>query len=309
MKHDELLTKWLNNEISEAELEHLNSSPEHASYLRIAEAASKLSPPEFNEKENYKSITSNASFQQDDLKDSTIRPLRSMKSFLKVAAVFAILFTGFHLFNTMDTSVKTTIAEKRTIELPDHSEVVLNARSEMTFNKKNWDKNRTISLNGEAFFSVARGNKFDVITKQGTVSVLGTQFNVFARDDKFYINCYEGLVSVSLNGSKIELQAGKELKIENGLIIYHDSSNTENPSWLLNESYFENTTLALVLQEIERQYPIKITTDNINVEKRFTGAFTHNDLDLALKSVCEPLNLAYSISGNDDVTLYAKGNK
>ena len=309
MKHDELLTKWLNNEISEAELEHLNSSPEHASYLRIAEAASKLSPPEFNEKENYKSITSNASFQQDDLKDSTIRPLRSMKSFLKVAAVFAILFTGFHLFNTMDTSVKTTIAEKRTIQLPDHSEVVLNAQSEMTFNKKNWDENRSISLNGEAFFSVSKGNKFDVITKQGTVSVLGTQFNVFARDDKFYINCYEGLVSVSLNGSKIELQAGKELKIENGLIIYHDSSNTENPSWLLNESYFENTTLALVLQEIERQYPIKITTDNINVEKRFTGAFTHNDLDLALKSVCDPLNLAYSISGNDDVTLYAKGNK
>jgi len=309
MKHDELLTKWLNNEISEAELELLKSSPEYASYIRIAEAASKLSPPNFNEKETLTAITSKALFQSDDQKDRSVRPLRSMKTFLRIAAVFAILFTGFHLINTMDTSVKTSIAEKMNIELPDRSEVVLNAQSEIKFNKKNWNDNRNISLNGEAFFKVSKGNTFNVRTAQGTVSVLGTQFNVFSRDDKLYINCYEGLVSVSLNNTNIELQAGKELKIENGLIIYHDSSNTENPSWLSDESYFENATLALVLQEIERQYPIKITTDNVNVEKRFTGAFTHKDLDLALKSVCDPLNLAYSINGNDDVILYAKGNK
>jgi ferric-dicitrate binding protein FerR (iron transport regulator) len=309
MKHDELLTKWLNNEISEEELEQLKNAPDYASYIRIAETASKLSPPEFKEKETYTAIASNVSFHQKDLKDLKVRPLRSMKTFLKVAAVFAILFTGFHLFNTLETSVKTTIAEKKTIELPDRSEVVLNAQSEVKFNKRNWDENRTISLNGEAFFNVSNGNTFNVNTDQGTVSVLGTQFNVFSRDNKFYINCYEGLVSVSLNDTKIELHAGKELKIENGILIYHDTSNAENPSWLSNESYFENATLALVLQEIERQYPIKITTDNINVEKRFTGAFTHKDLDLALKSVCDPLNLAYSIGGNDDVTLYAKGNK
>ena len=309
MKHDELLTKWLNNEISETELKLLKSSPDYASYLRIAEAASKLSPPEFNEKETYSASASKASVQQEDQRDSTIRPLRSMKTFLRVAAVIAILFTGFHMINTLDTTVNTAIAEKKTIELPDRSEVVLNAQSEIKFNKKNWGENRNISLNGEAFFNVSKGNTFIVNTEHGTVRVLGTQFNVFTRDNRFFINCYEGLVSVSFNDSQIELHAGNELKIENGLIIYHDSSNTENPSWLLNESYFENATLALVLQEIERQYPIKITTDNINVEMRFTGAFTHEDLELALKSVCDPLNLAYSISDNDDVTLYAKANK
>jgi ferric-dicitrate binding protein FerR (iron transport regulator) len=309
MKHDELLTKWLNNEISELELELLKSTPEYSSYLRIAEAASKLSLPTFNEKKVYTGISSKTSFLQGDFRERNIQPLRSMKTFLKIAAVFAIFFTGFHFINQMDTSVNTTIAEKRTIELPDRSEVIMNAQSEIKFNKKNWDKNRNISLNGEAFFRVSKGNTFNVNTDQGTVSVLGTQFNVFARDNKFYINCYEGLVRVSLNGKQIELNAGKEIKIENGLVIYHDFSNTETPSWLLNESYFENATLALVLQEIERQYPIRITTDNINVEMRFTGAFTHEDLELALKSVCDPLNLAYSISGNDDVTLYAKGNK
>ena len=309
MKYDDLLTKWLNNEISDAELEVLKSSPEYASYMRIAEASSKLSLPEFNEKETYSAIASKTSIQRVNERNSKVRPLRSMKAFLKVAAVFAILFTGFHLINTLDTTVKTTIAEKKTIELPDRTEVILNAQTEVKFNGKNWNDSRNVSLNGEAFFKVSKGSTFNVNTAQGTVSVLGTQFNVFARDNKFYINCYEGLVSVFLNDSKIELQAGKELKIENGLIIYHKSSNTENPDWLLDESYFENATLATVLQEIERQYPIKITTDNVNVEKRFTGAFTHKDLDLALKSVCDPLNLAYSISGNDDVILYAKGNK
>jgi ferric-dicitrate binding protein FerR (iron transport regulator) len=308
MKQDELLNKWLNNEISEAELEELKSSPDYASYIKIADAASRLSPPQFNEKEVFSSIISETSFQKQENHDRSVRPLRSMKAFLKIAAVFAIFFTGFHLFNTLDTTVSTAVAEKMTIELPDHTEVVLNAQSKLKYNKSDWDENRTITLNGEAYFKVAKGDKFDVMTSQGVVRVLGTQFNVFARDDKFYINCYEGLVSVSVHLKIFELHAGEVLKIENGIVVYQDSSNSDTPSWLLDESYFENATLAMVLKEIERQYPIEITTDNINVERRFTGAFTHKDLDLALKSVCDPLNLAYSIGGND-VTLYAKGNK
>lgn len=308
MKQNELLNKWLNNEISEAELEELKSSPDYTSYIKIADAASRLSPPKFNKKEVFSSIASKTSSQKQENHDRSVRPLRSMKAFFKIAAVFAIFFTGFHLINTLDTKVSTAVAEKRTIELPDQSEVVLNAQSELRYNKSEWDEDRTIVLDGEAYFKVAKGNKFDVLTSQGIVSVLGTQFNVFARDDKFFINCYEGLVSVSVHQKKLELHAGEILKIENGIVVYHDSSNSDTPSWLSDESYFENATLAMVLKEIERQYPIKITTDNINVERRFTGAFTHKDLDLALKSVCDPLNLAYSIGGND-VTLYAKGNK
>ncbi|MCH7783809.1 MAG: FecR family protein [Bacteroidetes bacterium] len=302
MRKDYLLAKWLNKNITNEELTELKSSSEYATYIKIAEATSKLKIPSFNIDANFKAISS-----QIKLKDKVIR-LKPMATFLKIAAVIAVLFTVYLFINSLDTTIETKIAEKQYFLLPDDSKVVLNANSTINYNKKDWKKSRELTLNGEAYFNVSKGKKFLVITQLGIVNVLGTQFNVLARDDNFYIKCYEGLVSVSFNDTIIKLSAGKKLKIENGVLIKHYKNNTSSPGWIANESSFENTTLAIVLKEFERQYPIKITTKNINVNKRFSGSFTHNNLNLALKSVCDPLNLSFTING-EDVTIYAKDNK
>lgn len=302
MRKDYLLAKWLNKNITNEELTELKSSSEYATYIKIAEATSKLKIPSFNIDANFKAISS-----QIKLKDKVIR-LKPMATFLKIAAVIAVLFTVYLFINSLDTTIETKIAEKQYFLLPDDSKVVLNANSTINYNKKDWKKSRELTLNGEAYFNVSKGKKFLVITQLGIVNVLGTKFNVLARDDNFYIKCYEGLVSVSFNDTIIKLSAGKKLKIENGVLIKHYKNNTSSPGWIANESSFENTTLAIVLKEFERQYPIKITTENINVNKRFSGSFTHNNLNLALKSVCDPLNLSFTING-EDVTIYAKDNK
>ena len=302
MRKDYLLAKWLNKNITNEELTELKSSSEYATYIKIAEATSKLKIPSFNIDANFKAISS-----QIKLKDKVIR-LKPMATFLKIAAVIAVLFTVYLFINSLDTTIETKIAEKQYFLLPDDSKVVLNENSTINYNKKDWKKSRELTLNGEAYFNVSKGKKFLVITQLGIVNVLGTQFNVLARDDNFYIKCYEGLVSVSFNDTIIKLSAGKKLKIENGVLIKHYKNNTSSPGWIANESSFENTTLAIVLKEFERQYPIKITTKNINVNKRFSGSFTHNNLNLALKSVCDPLNLSFTING-EDVTIYAKDNK
>lgn len=302
MRKDYLLAKWLNKNITNEELTELKSSSEYATYIKIAEATSKLKIPSFNIDANFKAISS-----QIKLKDKVIR-LKPMATFLKIAAVIAVLFTVYLFINSLDTTIETKIAEKQYFLLPDDSKVVLNANSTINYNKKDWKKSRELTLNGEAYFNVSKGKKFLVKTQLGIVNVLGTQFNVLARDDNFYIKCYEGLVSVSFNDTLIKLSAGKKLKIENGVLIKHFKNNTSSPGWIANESSFDNTTLAIVLKEFERQYPIKITTENINVNKRFSGSFTHNNLNLALKSVCDPLNLSFTING-EDVTIYAKDNK
>ncbi len=302
MRKDYLLAKWLNKNITNEELTELKSSTEYATYIKIAEATSKLKTPSFNIDANFKAISS-----QIKLKDKVIR-LKPMATFLKIAAVIAVLFTVYLFINSLDTTIETKIAEKQYFLLPDDSKVVLNANSTINYNKKDWKNSRELTLNGEAYFNVSKGKKFLVITQLGIVNVLGTQFNVLARDDNFYIKCYEGLVSVSFNDTIIKLSAGKKLKIENGVLIKHYKNNTSSPGWIANESSFDNTTLAIVLKEFERQYPIKITTENINVNKRFSGSFTHNNLNLALKSVCDPLNLSFTING-EDVTIYAKDNK
>jgi len=304
MEKDYLLAKWLNNEITNEELEQLKASPEYASYLKIAETTSQFKVPEFNEVENFKEIQSRKKVLQ-----IKVRKLNPLKTVLKIAAVFAVLFVGYFYVNNLETSITTQIAQKQSFLLPDDSEVVLNANSTIDYNKNNWNNKRELNLKGEAYFKVTKGQKFSIKTEQGVVSVLGTQFNVFARDNHFYIKCYEGLVSVAFKDTLIKLPAGNQLKIENNNIIEHTTVLATNPSWIKDESSFENASLFSVIKELEIQYPIKVTTKNINLNQRFSGSFSHKNLSLALTLICDPLNLSFEINDEENVTLYAKENQ
>ncbi|MFT4697045.1 MAG: transmembrane sensor [Flavobacteriaceae bacterium] len=305
MNKDILLAKWLNNDISIKELEELKASPAYTSYMKIAEVTTQFTTPDFDSESNFEAISNRLKNE----KEVKVVKLNPYANFLKIAAVFAVVFASYLYVDSLGTTFETQVAEKETFFLPDHSEVVLNANSEINFNEKNWSNYRVLSLKGEAYFKVSKGSKFSVNTNNGVVEVLGTQFNVYNRENSFYINCFEGLVSVSYNDTIIELPAGHQLKVEEGQFISHSNINSDSPAWTTNESNFENVTLALVLKEIESQYPVKITTKNININKRFSGTLTHNNLNLALKSICDPLNLAFTINGKEDVILYAKGSK
>ena len=85
----------------------------------------------------------------------------------------------------------------------------------------------------------------------------------------------------------------------------HIKTNKTSPNWIASESSFDNATLQTVLKELEIQFPITIKTDVSSVNSRFTGSFTHKNLDLALKSICNPLKLTYTIR-EESVTIYAK---
>jgi ferric-dicitrate binding protein FerR (iron transport regulator) len=296
-----ILHKYLNGEASSEEIAFLKETPEYASYLSIAEASSGFETPDFDAEGNKNTISAK-------LGQTPVRKLNPFAMVWKVAAVAVMLIAGYLYFSTLDTTITTQIAQKEAIELPDASEVTLNAGSQLTYNKKSWNKNRTLSLDGEAYFKVSKGSTFSVNTPQGMVQVLGTQFNVFSRDTIFNINCYEGLVSVSFNDSVIKLSAGNKLKIENGTLVVHTQTNMKAPTWLLNESSFENASVATVIKELQRQYPIKITSPNSIENKRFSGTFTHENLTTALRSVFDPLQIDFTIDG-DEVILYAANDK
>lgn len=303
MEKDQLLHKWLNNEATAEELEQLKADPEYASYLQIADASSNFETPEMNNEANFEAIS------------NKIKPVRQMQKptifsvVWKVAAVFAFLLAGYYYTTTLDTSVKTEISQTETFSLPDGSEVALNSGSKISYNKKNWSEKRELSLDGEAYFKVTKGNKFSVKTVEGIVSVLGTQFNVFARDGLFVVTCYEGLVSVAFNDTLLKVPAGSKVQIENGNLVINEISENHSPVWLADESSFENVPLQMVVKELERQFPNKVSLENVDSTKRFTGTFTHTNLELALKSICEPLQLHYKINNNGAVTINAKISK
>ena len=301
MDKNYILHKYLNGEATIEEIELLKNDSKYTSYVKIAEATQGFETPAFKAEETFTAIKS-----KNDLKKGKVRSLFSSKYIVRIAAVLALIVTSYLFLENRDTSITTDIAQKENFLLPDESEVTLNAMSQLAYNKKGWEKERKLSLEGEAYFKVKKGSTFSVETPQGTVTVLGTQFNVFSREDQFNITCYEGLVSVAFSDTLVKIPAGNYITIENNKRVNNESLALNAPTWVNNESSFENVLVTDVLAELKRQYPVTIHTE-LNLNKRFTGSFTHTNLTVALRSICDPLQLDFTIA-NNEVTLYAKNS-
>ena len=295
------LAKWLNNDLSEEELAVFKKSAEYASYEKLLEVSGSLEAPDFDMDKAFNDFKNNQ--LQKDVKVIKMNPMRKL---WRIAAAIAVIFVASYFYiSTLDESISTQYAERNEVRLPDNSEIILNADSRITYSEKNWAKERNISLEGEAFFKVAKGQKFTVATKDGLVTVLGTQFNVENRTGFFEVTCYEGLVSVIFNGKESKLPAGNSFIAINGNVLKTESPANTIPSWMSNESTFRSIPLKYVLDEFERQYNIEVKTQNINLEQLFTGSFSNTNINLALQSISTPSQIKYELEGNN-VLFYAE---
>jgi len=294
------LAKWLSDELSEEELQEFQNSEAYASYQKLKDATSSLKAPDFNSDEALQRL------KDEHIENAPkVISLNPFKKFLRVAAVIAILLAGSYFYvNTLNEKVTTEFAERSEVVLPDNSEIFLNVDSQISYSEKNWDNKRNIDLKGEAFFKVAKGKKFTVSTDHGTVAVLGTQFNVENRKGFFEVTCYEGLVSVTHNNKESKLPAGTSFLVINGKIISTGTPDGTLPSWMNNESSFESIPLKYVFAELERQFNVKVSSENIDTNLLFTGSFNNTDLNMALKSISTPSQTHYKIDG-DNVLFYA----
>ncbi|MHC1703729.1 MAG: FecR family protein [Tenuifilaceae bacterium] len=183
--------------------------------------------------------------------------------------------------------------------LPDSSQIQLNADTRISYNKVLWNLSRKVKLNGEALFKVKKGEQFDVVTELTTTSVLGTTFDVYARNGKVKVSCIEGKVQVKTHKteSKVILTAGLFTQIhEQKLSIPVEKTIKEEVAWSDGEFFFINTPFNDVLKEIERQFNVEV--EYIGEKGRFySGYFNNKDLNDALRLVCIPMEMSYSVNG------------
>lgn len=300
MNREELIKKWLDNELSSDELSAFNALDDAKELNRLSESMKAFKAPEFDSSEVFKGI--NHAIKTSHAKQSN----NWTKQLLRIAAVFVIGFGLYFYSTTLDTNISTVIAEKTSIELPDASLVTINSLTEISFNEKNWNTKRAVKLDGEAYFKVAKGAKFDVETPSGTISVLGTEFNVKHRENLFEVTCYEGSVNVNFNNTDTILKPGDSFLLLDGKIIATEKENTKNPAWVNNQSYFKSMPLSYVLNELERQYNITIESQQIDTKQVYTGSFVHDNMELALKSITLPLNISFNKKDNSTIVLISE---
>ena len=303
MKNEDLIKKWLKGALTDEEQKQFDALDDALLNTYIIDAASEYKASQFLEYSNFETFKSK--YQEAK---RTSKQNNWFNLLLRIASVIVIaLGVYFTFFSSNTTLVETLAGEKIVVELPDRSTVELNAASEIEYSVNDWQKNRKVRLYGEAFFTVAKGKTFSVVTKDGVVAVIGTKFNVKQRDDYFEVKCFEGIVKVTSNAIVKEIRSGTIFKVLNGKFT-EESTLISKPTWLDNMSTFDAIPVKEVLAEFERQYQIEVVTKNIYGNRLFTGAFIHHNLKDALTAITQPMNMTYELSSSNLVIVHGKKN-
>lgn len=299
MEENYELARWLAGEMSESELIAFQKTPEYETYTKIATYSESLETPPFEEETIFNNIK--------DSKNTTSKVIPLYKSwFFKVAAVLIVLFSTTLLFQFYSSQTQIALNGKRTIfSLPDNSEVVLNSGSEISYKTWNWDSNRKLQLEGEAYFKVAKGKRFEVITSLGKVTVLGTRFNVKTRDTKFNVTCFHGRVKVNYKTKEIILLPGESVTFEKNFQL-NTKTETVSPEWLENKIVFNKEKLIPIIKEIERQYNVSIEIKTNHSNDLFTGKIPSNNLDLSLEIIASTFHLTIQKSTPNKIIIEEK---
>lgn len=297
MEEKDYLEKWIAGTLTDSEWEAFKQTDTYRFVTRLDHSLQQFRPASYAPAEEEKRLKLSGK--------AKVVPF-PRRQWLKIAASVAIVLaaTAAYFFYQGPRQIEVAATKKTDHLLPDASLVSLNAHSAIRYHD-DWAEKRKVWLQGEAFFRVAKGSRFDVETALGTVTVTGTAFNVKQRSQYFEVICFEGSVQVVAGPTTVSLTPLQGWRTVNGAAAATSAGTSTSPDWLNNESRFQSVPLVMVLEEFERQYNVKIATDGIDVSRIFTGSFTHTDMELALKSITIPLNLTFKLE-DDLVRLSGK---
>lgn len=215
------------------------------------------------------------------------------KWFWAAASVLVIASAVFWIY-AQRTEQKVLAADYGEItrnKLPDGTEVILNANSEIYFNKK-WEKDhlREVWIKGEAFFHVkktAHHDKFIVHTDAFDIEVTGTSFNVINNSEKSSVVLKEGSIIIHRKGvADIMLTPGESVAYTNNQLDKARVAKDDYMAWTTNKLVFDNTTMQEVAKMIEQHYGNKALIEDASVaRKTITGIMPNNNLKILIEAL------------------------
>lgn len=288
--NDTFLSDWLADKISDDQLKLLVSNEDFIAFQKLKNTLSNYSVSKPDMQQSFTKIQEKIEIKKKQKQPKVV----NLWKYIAVAASLLLFFGLYQLFY-FSNKVATDFGSTEIITLNDNSKVTLNAKSELSYpNFFRW--NRSLKLEGEAFFEVQKGSKFTVETALGKVTVLGTKFNVTSFDDFFEVVCYEGKVKVDNKGKSTILTQGETVRVYQNSYDNHALINAEKPEWIKGESSFKNVPIQYVLEKFEMQFNVKIDYPKTVKNIKFTGSFSNKNRDTAIKTICVPLNLKYTIN-------------
>ncbi|MBC9930175.1 FecR family protein [Chitinophaga qingshengii] len=213
--------------------------------------------------------------------------------------------SGHLAYNTLSGSntspiayntLQTPYGGQYQITLQDGTKVWLNAGSSLRYPTSFSGNERTVILNGEAYFEVAKdkARPFLVSVNAGaetpmTVQVLGTHFNIhaYADEQRNIVTLLEGAVKVGYGENNRVLAPGKEaiLNKTSGKLQLQEGDTEAAVAWKNGYFLFNNENVADIMKQISRWYDVEISYQGDVSRKAIGGSLSRS------KNVTEVLNM------------------
>ena len=295
---DTFLSKWLNDELSEEEKRQFESSEAGKDFIKLISASELIAAPSYDVEDGLRQLQSSI----EGLDTTPVRPLYLRPTtWMAVAACIALLIVASVVLNGPDTEIYAGIGQQELVELPDGSEVRLHANSTLSYDAESWAEERKLELEGEAFFDVTKGSTFTVQTSLGDITVLGTSFNVRNRGEQLTVSCYTGKVNVQSGSFDEILTPGKRAIVDSdGSGNTSTFESAEKPTWMNGITSLEEVPFEETLEELKSLYDLDITYDGAYDTVRYTGSFPHNDPEIAIQLILDPLSIRYTFDKNSN---------
>ena len=208
-------------------------------------------------------------------------------NYAAVSFITVCLTSLFLTFNKDEDKIATRYIggdglDADVVELPDGTQVCLGSKTVFHYENDYGRKERTVYLEGEAYFEVAKDKDkpFIVKTKEQNIEALGTKFNVTA-----YAYASDSLLTTTL------LEGAVRLKTEN---ILHQTILKPNQQFIYNRNtHAPEQSLEAILYRLSHVYGVQFTVTSETLNKRtFTGTFYRGQ---SIKDIMEIVNLSIPI--------------
>jgi ferric-dicitrate binding protein FerR (iron transport regulator) len=221
-----------------------------------------------------------------------------------------------------NSTIYAPMGSRVSFSLPDGTSGMLNSGSHLSY-KIPFNKNRQVTLDGEAWFDVNHDEKhpFEISAGTAVVTVLGTSFNLSAYPVENYIELVllKGEVEFNaLKGDKpVIIMPSERLVLENGNISKSVTEPAKFRAWTEGKLVFRGDPMTEVARRIERWYNVKIILANPALEKySFRATFQDDSLDDVLKFLSMTSPITFKINPREllkdgtfkkeEITIYLK---
>lgn len=278
--------------------------------------------------------------------DMRVKARKILRFSSLIAAVFAVAFLLGRFLPEKEkigipetaiamsfTEISAPYGSRSEINLPDGTEVVLNAGSTLRYQNDFNVTNRDLDLTGEAYFRVAKNEQIPLIVNAGSINIkaVGTTFNIKAYDEEGTVETtlIEGKVEITRNGEEgnvgqfVGLEPNQKaifIKDEDSFILekIKNSGSAIEPvnnisedilispkvnvshvvAWTEGKLILRAENLGDLSVDLERKYDVKFVFADEEIKKyRFTGILLDETLEQVLNVIRLTAPINYVLDG------------